>query len=401
MSKIRYPAFLVMVAAIGLLLAVSIVDADNHGQTTPSPGFRPETENSAALIESLGSAKVAVFPSLVRRESRTAHSFSSQKLAVSMLNGSGLLEARPANRRMDLGDLQRVSQWDLFQYGLRSVGEQLAAHATDADYLLVLEFLVPDNQNVFGIECYIVDRNGQNVFSFLLNSHHEMFVEAGLHAKNSSEDAREAMLLEATRIAIKAFEQQLEAVRKQGSAQAAPAEPVANAAADTAEMRIVIITRLHQRLMHVFMHSFKHSIISGFESNGVNAQLQYTTRDSNDLSQFEQAIDDFAADAIVQIDIDPLFRRRKDGYEAIVGTEFKVTMMDRTSGDVIWKMADSVDYIRMFGPRYVAHVGILKEFAWHTTAAIVSRFMQDVYGTESARVYTVTEDRERHGQRTD
>ena len=76
-------------------------------------------------------------------------------------------------------------------------------------------------------------------------------------------------------------------------------------------------------------------------------------------------------------------------------------MTDRTGANAIWQMSGKVDYIRMFGPRYVAHAGILKEFAWSTTEAIVSRFMKDVYGTKSARIYTVTEDRERHGQRID
>ena len=401
MANIRHPGLRVAVASVSLALAIPVTFADDPGQTTPSPGFRPDIETTTDFITSLGTAKVAVFPSMVRRESRTAHSFSSQRLAVALLNESGLLDASLANKRIKLGNLQRVSQWDLFQYGLRTVRAELQDDKPDADYLLVLEFLVPDNQNVFGIEFYLIDHRGQNVFSFLLNSHHQMFVDAKLHARDTSEDAREAMLLDATRGAIAAFERQVEQARTENPAQAASAAAAATLSADAARMRVMIITRLHERLTHVFMHSFKHSVISGFESNGIDAGLLYVARDSHSIAEFDQAIKAFAADAVLTIDISPLLRRRRDGYEAIVGTVFDVSMTDTASGAVNWQMSDKVDYIRMFGPRYVAHAGILKEFAWHTTEAIVSRFMQDVRGTESVRIYTVTEERERHGQRID
>lgn len=401
MTNIRRSGFGLVVTAISVALAMPIAFGHDVGQTTPAPGFRPETENAGQFIDSLGSATVAVFPSLVRRESRTACSFSSQRLAVALLNDGGLLEARLANKRIDLGNLQRVPQWDLFQYGLRTVRTELEGYRTDVDYLLVLEFLVPDGQSVFGVEFYLIDRDGQNVFSFLLNSHHQVFVDANLRAKDASEEAREAMLLDATRLAIAALERQADEARNAGSALAAPAEADTSASADAAKTRIMIITRLHERLMQVFMHSFKHSVISGFESNGIDAQLLYIPRESTDIAQFDRAIDEFAADAVVVIDMDPLFRTRKDGYDAIVGTVFDVSMTDRASGDVIWQKSDKVDYIRKFGPRYVAHVGIMKEFAWHTTEAIVSQLMDDVYGTKSVPIYTVTEDRERHGQRVD
>lgn len=190
-------------------LAAPAVVADDRDQTTPSPGYRPDNENAAAFIESLDSATVAVFPALVRREHRTAHSFSSRGQAVSRLNAGGIFKAKLANKRLDLGDLQRASQWELFQYGLETVTRGLADYTADADYLMVIEFLVPDGQTVFGIEFYILDREGRDVFSFLLNSHHEMFAEAKLQARNSSEEAREDMLLAATDVAVAALERQI------------------------------------------------------------------------------------------------------------------------------------------------------------------------------------------------
>jgi hypothetical protein len=55
----------------------------------------------------------------------------------------------------------------------------------------------------------------------------------------------------------------------------------------------------------------------------------------------------------------------------------------------------------MFDRGYTAHEGIRKEFAWHTSAAIVRTFMLDIVGRSSAPIYTVTEHRQANGQRTD
>ncbi len=390
-----------LVAVTGLLLAAPLVYADDRDQTTSSPGYRRDNENATAFIDSLDSATIAVFPTMIRLESRTDHSFTSQRLAVSLLNDSGLVNAKLANKRVDPGKLQYDSQWNLFQYGLSTVTQSLAGFKTDADFLLVLEFLVPDNQSVFGIECYIIDRQGRDVFSFLLNSHHEMFADAKLHSSGSSENAREDMLKAATEVAIAALKRQVEETDLTGQTEATAVE---NEPADTStapRTRIVIITRLHERLIPVYMHSLKHSIVSGFDSNGVEAKVLFTERDSDNTAQFDAAINEFAPDSVMNIDLDPLLRSRKDGYEAVVGTLFKVTMTDRFSGETTWQMSDKVDYIKIFDRNYVAHPGIRKEFAWLTTETIVSQFMEDIYDSESARIYTVTEDRERHGQRID
>ena len=391
----------VFIAAISVVLAATVGVADEHGQTTNAPGFRPESEHAMAFVDAFESSRIAVLPSLVRRESRTAHSFASQRLAVSLLNEGDRYDAVPANRRIQLGGLQPVSQWDLFRYGLDKVTTALATYETNADYVLVLEFLVPDSQNVFGIECYIVDRDGHSVFSFLLNSHHEIFARAKLRASNASEEAREAMLLDATRVAIAALEQQVDQARTKGNVEPATDDPMPVAKAAPDRRRVAIIIRLHERLKDVFMHSFKHSLVSGFASNGIESTVFLTARDDGGEKPSDKTIDGFAPSSIMIVELDPLLRIRNDGYEAIVGTVFSATMTDRVTSDVQWQISDKVDYVRMFGPRYRAHAGMRREFAWHTTESIVSQFMNGLYGVDSARIYTVTEDRKRHGQRID
>ena len=57
--------------------------------------------------------------------------------------------------------------------------------------------------------------------------------------------------------------------------------------------------------------------------------------------------------------------------------------------------------IRMFGRRYRASHGIRREFAFHTTKAIVSAFIAEVNGQEPTKIRTVIEDRQHHGERVD
>ncbi|MGB5627306.1 MAG: hypothetical protein WBM61_16365, partial [Woeseiaceae bacterium] len=123
--------------------------------------------------------------------------------------------------RIDLGALPQVPQWDLFQNDMWRIAYLLTDHQFDAEYHLFMEFLFPvNNQAVFGIECYVLDRNGENAFSFLLNSHHQLFVDAKLVANNSSEAARAKLLEKATQVGVTAFKRQLEQAKESAAATA-------------------------------------------------------------------------------------------------------------------------------------------------------------------------------------
>lgn len=200
--------------ALGMLaLSISAL-ADEPGQTIPDPGFRPESEYAAAFLDTTGKATIAVLPTLIRRVDRTAHSFESQEQVIAFLNESGIARAVTKSRRVDLGPLQRPSQWEIFEYGAESIAANLDGYDTGADYTLVMEILVPGDQVVFGIEVYILNRQGQSAFSFLLNSHHQMFSDAKLVAKDSSEGARSKMIENATRIGLMALKAQIERARE-------------------------------------------------------------------------------------------------------------------------------------------------------------------------------------------
>ena len=109
----------------------------------------------------------------------------------------------------------------------------------------------------------------------------------------------------------------------------------------------------------------------------------------------------FAPDATMRIAVKPLHRTRVDGYPAIVGTDFEASLFDPTSEKRTWHTTGKVDYIITFRPGFIAGDGIRKEFAWHTTAAIVRKFVMEVNGQKLAPIYTFIEAKQRHGQRVD
>lgn len=165
--------------------------------------------------------------------------------------------------------------------------------------------------------------------------------------------------------------------------------------------RIFVIAKVEARLRPVFAHSFEHSMISAFQSNGVDAIVTVTSPESDSLTDYGKEAETFAPDATMRININPIYRTRDDGYQAIVGTDFEASLIDMATGKRVWHATGKVDYIEMFVPHYRAIEGIRKEFAWHTTAAIVRAFIAEVNGQKPAPIYTVTEDRQRHRQRVD
>ena len=206
--------------AVELLVCISLAmvslasAAHDPVQTIPEPGFRPPSHDVQVFLEDVGEMSVDVLPSMVRRIDRTAHSFASQQQIVDFLNQNGIATARALRHRIDLGALAKPSQWELFQQGLSAVAESAQGRDAGADYTLVMEILVPGDEAVFGVEVYIVDAQGRNAFSFLLNSHHQMFAEAQLKASGSSEAARQKLIGNATQLGLLALQAQIQGARE-------------------------------------------------------------------------------------------------------------------------------------------------------------------------------------------
>ena len=91
------------------------------------------------------------------------------------------------------------------------------ADQTRHAYHLAAEVIViqqPNNHlGVWGIHMYILDQAGNNAFSFLLNSHHQLLVDAKLFSEDHSEAAVDRLVARSTQVILKALDQQIEQAR--------------------------------------------------------------------------------------------------------------------------------------------------------------------------------------------
>lgn len=209
--------------AIQILLATCVVavllpaSGHEHEETIPEPGFRPDSEYAPAFLHALDTATIAVYPTIVRRESRTAHSFASQNQIIAALSEQKMATIVSGKLRIDLGRLPQISQWDLFQNSLQRIAENLRNRQTVEQYHLFMELLLPVDHTVFAIQCYVLDQSGENVFSFLLNSHHRIFSDARLTANGTSQTARNELIEKATRVGVVALTSQVEKARERAA----------------------------------------------------------------------------------------------------------------------------------------------------------------------------------------
>ena len=218
----------------GLALAVlSPVTLDAPAQAQQAappapPGFRPESPLAEAFVESLDDAEVVVLPTVVRGPEWITHSVASQRLIVELLDEDGQVTATTGERRIDLGAAPHESQWALFQNALETMAAAVDRGRSGGDYTLMMEVLFqPGDRIVFGIQTYLVDGQGRNVFSFLLNAHHEVFKTAELVASDDTDEARETVVAKATRVGVMALEAQLDHARACTAWMAAnPAQPM-------------------------------------------------------------------------------------------------------------------------------------------------------------------------------
>lgn len=206
----RETLFRLAAASCSVALCLSI-SAQETEKKTPDPGFRPDSEHADAFLEALETATVSVYPSIVRTLEETSYSTASQQQIVSLLNEKQVAKAAAEERTIDPGELKGEAQWGIFQNDMQIIAEGLKGIESDAEYSLVMTFLFPPgNRAVFGIHCYVFDRQGENAFSFLLNSHHELFVDANLSAEDASGASMAAMIKEATKVGVIALIQQIE-----------------------------------------------------------------------------------------------------------------------------------------------------------------------------------------------
>ena len=188
------------------------LQADETDQKTPAPGYRPDSEYAEAFVNSAKTAQLVVYPTVVRIKTPdsvvTSHSSSSQKAIRNHLIKSQLIDPNG----LDLTQIEGRSQFDFFQSSMKMMADQ-----TRRAYHLAAEVIViqqPNNHlGVWGIHMYILDQAGNNAFSFLLNSHHQLLVDAKLFSEDHSEAAVDRLVARSTQVILKALDQQIEQAR--------------------------------------------------------------------------------------------------------------------------------------------------------------------------------------------
>lgn len=198
-------------AFVALSLPLS---ANETQEKVPAPGYRPECERTTSFAADITTASIRVYPTILRTPTNTTFSTESQQQIVAYLNDNKITKALADDSCIDPGELKGMGQFQWFQNDSEVIGKELQTRKISEPYILVMEILfppMPDNRMmVFGIHCIVLDRKGENVFSFLLNSHHQMFVDAKMMANDSSEKNREELIRKATQVGLDALALQLQ-----------------------------------------------------------------------------------------------------------------------------------------------------------------------------------------------
>lgn len=201
-----------LVALILFALCLTL-PADETNEKSPYPGFRPESALDSAFIAEIKTATVAVYPTIIRTPTNTTFSADSQKQIVAFLNGRQITKAVSNDNPIDPGEIKGQGQFNWFENDMAVIGAEVQKQGLEEKYAVAMEVLFPptrgDRQAVFGIHCIILDRQGGNAFSFLLNSHHQIFCDADMVANDLSEQSRAALIKKATAAGLEALDQQI------------------------------------------------------------------------------------------------------------------------------------------------------------------------------------------------
>jgi len=174
-----------------------------------NPGYRPESDLDQAFINTYKDAKFIIYPTITRAIDTTTWSTLLSKEFAEKLRKDKLLDINLNQNFLNPGELKGNSQFDFFKNDLENLGSEIKLKNAKIDYCIVPEILFAPKREgtlfVFGIHIFILNNKGENVFSFLLNSHHELFIEAKLYSYNPNENDLEELKQRCMDVGIKAF----------------------------------------------------------------------------------------------------------------------------------------------------------------------------------------------------
>lgn len=199
-------------------IAMAPIGAHESEHKITVPGFRPPTEAASAFVQHAGSSTIAVFPSIIRTvkpaEDQIVQEHSSVALdgVVEFLKENSLGNGVKTDFELEIGEASKGGQFAVFNETIQVIGRQLERYEGDADYVLVLD-IIRVNTRAWGIQSYLLNRSGENVFSFLLNSHHQALVDADIHIEDESAENQEKFITECIELALESLKAQVEMER--------------------------------------------------------------------------------------------------------------------------------------------------------------------------------------------
>ena len=202
MSTIRY----IMLAGLMICCSAGLAMAD---------GFRPESGREADFLEAFRDSRIVVYPANIRDPDRTSLSVRVRDAVADYLRSTGVAQVIASDEKLSLHKPDEGAQFQIFNGSLGKIAARFGRQPAAGDYVILFDVVFPPSRSreieVFGIHLYIVTADGENAFSFLLNSHHESFVAATLRSADKSAKGREALALRSVEVAMEALDEQMRA----------------------------------------------------------------------------------------------------------------------------------------------------------------------------------------------
>ncbi len=194
---------------LGPIEKMEITEMISVHQDIEHPAFRPESTLDQAFLDSYKEATIIMYPTITRTTDTTTWSRSLSKGLAQNLRSLENVDISLNETMLDPGELKGEAQFQFFQNDMARLANEIKENEEEADYYMIPEILFgPEGEGtlfVFGIHLFILDKEGENAFSFLLNSHHELFIKAKLYAYNPDEDDVAALKQRSLEVAAQAF----------------------------------------------------------------------------------------------------------------------------------------------------------------------------------------------------
>jgi hypothetical protein len=202
-----------MVPLISLTLTIACTS--HHEQVIDQPGYRPPSEEGADSLfrERLGATSITVFPVIIQSDRPTVYDRAFQKEISKFFKTNQLASTAESDVEIDFSMGEGKYQFDIFKNRMGLFAKHIQTNEVTTDYALLVECIFypgPGGEGVGGIHIYLLNAEGRNAFSFLLNSHHELFRNAGLWRQYGYEGELEKLVEKCSQVVVEAFRQQLE-----------------------------------------------------------------------------------------------------------------------------------------------------------------------------------------------